>query len=94
MFDLSTPKNDPIAAGKIIEEEYRRPLGFTQLEFAKALRISRVRYAEIASGKRGITIDTAFRLGGVLGTSPRLWLNIQLSERHVAHAAFSGGRRN
>jgi addiction module HigA family antidote len=78
MFNLSVPKNEPIAAGEIIEEEYRKPLGLTQLELAKALGISRVRYAEIASGKRAITIDTAFRLGRVLGTSPQLWLNIQL----------------
>jgi addiction module HigA family antidote len=78
MFNLPIPTNDPIAAGEIIEEDYRKPLGLTQVELALALGISRVRYSEIASGKRGITMDTAFRLGRVFGTSPQLWLNIQL----------------
>jgi addiction module HigA family antidote len=78
MFNLPIPKNDPITAGEIIEEDFRKPLGLTQAQLAAALGISRVRYSEIASGKRGVTIDTAFRLGRVFGTSPQLWLNIQL----------------
>jgi addiction module HigA family antidote len=92
MLELPIPKNDPITAGEIIEEEFRKPLGLTQVELAKALGISRVRYTEIANGKRGVTIDTAFRLARVFDTSPQLWLNIQLvydiwHMEHSAHAA-------
>jgi len=77
MFDLPIPKN-AIAVGEIIEEEYRKPLGLTQQKLADALGISRVRYAEIARGKRGITVDTAMRLARVFSTSTQFWLNMQL----------------
>ena len=32
---------------------------------------------EIVHGKRGITADTALRLGRYFGTSARFWLNLQ-----------------
>ena len=76
MLTLPIPKN-AITIGEIIEEEYRKPLGLTQQQFADALNISRGRYVEIAAGKRGVTIDTALRLARVLGTSPQIWINLQ-----------------
>ena len=76
MFTRPIPKN-AVKVGTIIEEEYRKPLGFTQQALADRLGISRVRYAEIASGKRSITISTASRLGQVFRTSPQFWLNMQ-----------------
>ena len=35
------------------------------------------RISEIARGRRGITADTAFRLGRYLGVSAQFWLNFQ-----------------
>jgi addiction module HigA family antidote len=77
MLELEIPKH-PIPAGEIIEEEYRKPLGLTQQQLADALGISRGRYAEIANGKRGLSIDTAMRLARVFSTSTQFWLNIQM----------------
>ena len=34
---------------------------------------------EIVNGKRGITADTALRLARCFGTTPELWLNMQLA---------------
>lgn len=76
MRTLPIPKN-AVTVGEIIEEEYRKPLGLTQQQFADALKISRGRYVEIAAGKRGVTLDTALRLARVLGTSPQYWINLQ-----------------
>ncbi len=78
MSSITIPKNKPIPVGEIIEEEYRKAIGMTQQQFADALGISRVRYAEIAKGKRGVTVDTAFRLARLFSTSPQFWLNMQL----------------
>ncbi len=33
--------------------------------------------ADIISGKRSVTADTALRLAAYFGTSARLWLNLQ-----------------
>ncbi len=35
------------------------------------------RISQILAGKRGVTADTALRLGQWLGTGPEIWLNLQ-----------------
>ena len=55
----------------------RKPLGVGQLEAAKQLGVSLNRLNEIVLGKRGITADTALRLGRFLKTSPQLWMRLQ-----------------
>jgi addiction module HigA family antidote len=44
---------------------------------ARAIRVPSNRISLIVNGKRGITADTAARLGRYFGTSPQYWLNIQ-----------------
>jgi addiction module HigA family antidote len=43
-------------------EEFIKPLGLTQAEAARQLRLSLNRLNELILGKRGITADTALRL--------------------------------
>jgi|SRR5579862_327888 len=70
------PRRRPLTPGDhlrdIIEERQ-----VTQQQFADALGITRRRLNEILNGRRGITPDTALRLGRVLGTSAELWLRLQ-----------------
>ena len=44
---------------------------------AQAIRVPANRISLIVNGKRGISADTAARLGRYFGTSPQYWLNIQ-----------------
>jgi len=67
----------PTHPGAVLEEDIRKDLGLTQQQMADRLGISRVRYAEIAAGKRAVTADTALRLARVFGTSAQVWLNMQ-----------------
>ena len=46
---------------------------------ARALDVPQSRMAEIISGKRGVTADTALRLGAYFNTSARFWLNLQVA---------------
>jgi len=48
-----------------------------QVEAARQLGISLNRLNEIVLGKRGITADTALRLGRLLKTSPQFWMRLQ-----------------
>ena len=70
------PKRRPLTPGDhlrdIIEEH-----SVTQQQFADALGITRRRLNEILNDRRGITPDTALRLGRVLNTSAELWLRLQ-----------------
>jgi addiction module HigA family antidote len=44
---------------------------------AQAIRVRANRISLIVNGKRGITADTAARLGRYFGASAQYWLNIQ-----------------
>jgi len=59
-------------------EEFLKPMKISQSEFAARLGVSFPRLNEIVRGKRGVTPDTALRLGRVLGMSADFWLGLQL----------------
>ena len=66
-----------IPPGEMLIEEFLRPLGLGQVEAARRLGISLNRLNEIVLGKRGISADTALRLGRLLKTSPQFWRRLQ-----------------
>jgi addiction module HigA family antidote len=67
----------PTSPGEMLLEEFLKPLGMTQPEFADRIGVSYVRLNEIINGRRGITPSTALRLAKALGTAPQFWLNGQ-----------------
>ena len=69
----------PTHPGEMLLEEFLKPMGITQVEFARKLNIPFQRVNQIVRGKRSVTPDTALRLSKVLGTSVGLWLNLQLA---------------
>jgi antitoxin HigA-1 len=70
------PKN-PFHPGEILLEEFLLPMGITQTAFAERIGWTRARLNELIKGKRGITADAALDLAEALGTSPKLWMNLQ-----------------
>ncbi len=70
------PKN-PFHPGEILLEEFLEPKGMTQAEFARQLNWTKARLNELIRGKRGITAESALDLADALGTSPKLWMNLQ-----------------
>ena len=56
-----------------------KPLGISMNRLALDLRVPVTRIAEIVHERRGVTPDTAMRLGRYFNTSPRFWLNAQSS---------------
>ncbi|MEK6572717.1 MAG: HigA family addiction module antitoxin [Chloroflexota bacterium] len=72
-----TQKLPPIHPGEILREDFMKPLGLSMNKLALGLRVPVTRIAEIVHGRRGITPDTALRLGRYFNTSARFWLNAQ-----------------
>lgn len=70
------PKN-PFHPGEILLEEFLEPAGLTQAEFARRIGWTRTRLNELVKGKRGITAEAALDLAEALGTSAKLWMNLQ-----------------
>ena len=70
------PKN-PFHPGEILMEEFLEPMGMTQTAFADKIGWTRARLNELIRGKRGVSAEAALDLADVLGTSPKLWMNLQ-----------------
>jgi len=67
----------PIHPGEILREDFMRPQGLSMNKVALDLHVPVTRIAEIVHERRGITPDTALRLGRYFNTSARFWLNAQ-----------------
>ena len=70
------PKN-PFHPGEILLEEFLVPAGITQSAFAEKIGWTRARLNELIKGKRGISAEAALDLAEALGTSAKLWMNLQ-----------------
>ncbi|MEE3717470.1 HigA family addiction module antitoxin [Tumidithrix elongata RA019] len=68
----------PIHPGEILADELVE-LGLSASELARSLHIPTNRVTQILNGQRGITADTALRLGRWFGTGAELGLNLQKS---------------
>ena len=69
----------PIHPGEILREDFMAPLGLSMNKLALDLHVPVTRIAEIVHERRGITLDTALRLGRYFNTSARFWLNAQVA---------------
>ena len=78
------PRN-PTSPGEILLEEFLKPLGVSQLAFAKHIGVSFKRINEIVSGRRTITAETAWLFAKALGNSPQFWMNLQTTYDLVHH---------
>ena len=81
-----------IPPGETLLEEFLKPMAIGQVEAARRLGISLNRLNEIVLGKRGITADTALRLGRLLKTSPQFWMRLQ-ADWDLQEAIRRAGRK-
>ena len=68
----------PTHPGEMLLEEFLTPMGLSQRNLADGIRVSYQRVNELVNGRRGITPATALRLARYFGTTPDLWMNLQL----------------
>ena len=66
----------PVHSGRILKRELEsRKMSANRL--AIALRLNSGRIVGILNGKRGVSPETALRLGRYFGNGARFWLNLQ-----------------
>ncbi len=75
---MKESKLKPVHPGEVLLEEFLKPMGLSQHRLALNIGVSPRRINEIVLGKRGITADTALRLGRYFGMSPQFWLGLQM----------------
>jgi len=69
--------HNPAHPGAVLKELYL-PEGMGVSEAAKKLGVSRQTLSAIINGRAGISAEMAMRLSKALGTSPDLWLGMQM----------------
>ena len=77
--------------GVILLEDWLKPMGISQYALARAIDVPPRRINEIVKGLRGITVDTALRLGAFFGTDAQSWVNLQSHyDTEVTREAMAG----
>jgi addiction module HigA family antidote len=78
----------PVHPGRVLRRELDAR-GLSANRLALSLRLPSGRITDILNGKRGISPETALRLGRYFGNSARFWLNLQMAyELAVAERAL------
>ena len=65
-----------IHPGEHLKDELAE-IGLSAAELARQIEVPVNRITGIINGQRGITADSALRLGHWFGTSPQFWMNLQ-----------------
>lgn len=73
----TTKKLAPVHPGKVLREEFLKPLNLMPYAVAAALGVPRTRIERLAREETPVTADTALRLGKFLKTTPAFWMNMQ-----------------
>jgi addiction module HigA family antidote len=81
----------PVHPGRILKRELQAR-GLSGNKLALALRVPSGRVTGILNGRRGISAETALRLGRYFGTSPQFWLNLQSRYELAVAERDLGGR--
>jgi len=66
-----------IHPGEVLLEEFLKPMGITAYRLAKETGVAQTRISQIIKGKRGLSAETALRLGKFFGVSAEFWLGLQ-----------------
>ncbi|MGH6952037.1 MAG: HigA family addiction module antitoxin [Vitreimonas sp.] len=89
----------PVHPGRVLKRELDAR-GLSANRLAISLRLPSGRITDIVNGKRGISPETALRLGRYFGNSARFWLNLQtayelaLAEREIGARVASEVKPN
>ena len=70
---------NPPHPGRILLEEWMKPLNYSVSALALKIGTSRKNLSEIVNGKTGISPEMALKLSKALKTSAEFWLKMQLS---------------
>jgi len=80
----------PPHPGRIIRQECIEPLGLTVTEAAERLGVTRQALNNLVNGKAGISPEMSIRLSKAFGSSPEVWLGLQM-EYDLAQAEKESG---
>jgi len=72
----TTKRFPPVHPGEILKQDLE-DISLSMNALARAIRVPSGRIVQIVNGDRGITAETALRLGLYFGTTAEYWMNLQ-----------------
>lgn len=91
-FNVEDMHRPPTHPGLMLLEEFLKPLKMTQVELAKAINVPIQRINEVINQRRGVSPETALRLGKYFDVSPSFWLGLQ--EKYDLWNAYQKEKKN
>lgn len=77
VIDTKGPRLRPTHPGRILRDEFLKPMRITAYRLAADIGVPANRITAILAGKRSITGDTALRLARYFGVSAEFWSGLQ-----------------
>ena len=71
-------KRKPTHPGEILNEEFLKPKGMSQVKLAARMGVPIQRLNTLINGKRDVSAETAVLLARALKTTPEFWMNLQM----------------
>jgi addiction module HigA family antidote len=68
----------PPHPGGIVRRQCLTPLGLSVTEAAKGLGVTRQALSGLVNERAAISVEMAFRLSKAFGSSPEMWLGLQM----------------
>lgn len=81
----------PPHPGRIVRQECLAPLRLTVTEAAQRLGVTRQALNNVVNGKSAISAEMSIRLSQAFGSSPKVWLGLQM-EYDLAQAERNAGK--
>ena len=73
------PMKNPPHPGRIVRQDCLEPLGLTVTAGAEVLGVTRQALNNLVNRKAGISPEMAVRLAKAFGSSPEMWLRLQVN---------------
>ncbi len=73
------PMKNPVHPGRVVRSSCLEPLELSVTEAARILGVTRLTLNNIVNEKGGISPEMAIRLSKAFGSTPEMWLRLQLA---------------
>ena len=70
---------NPVHPGALVREDCLKPLGLSVAEGARRLGVGRQTLSRLVNEKASVSIAMAYRLSKAFGSTPEVWLSMQLA---------------
>ena len=77
MKSLRNPDRKPTHPGAVLREDVLPELGWTQIELANRLMVSRQTVSQLLLEQKSVTAEMAIRISSAVGGTPESWLTMQ-----------------